>query len=104
MYAQLAFEAVTIAGGVDDPLIGTSPSQVPSLARLASAVFFVAVGLSLAGVVFGLSVQGEQSRVRRTESKPRISPNVDGRRIVVASVVSLVISLPELVLLSILTS
>ena len=67
-------------------------------------VFFVAVGLSLGAVVFGLWVQGEQSRVRRTGSEPRISPKVDGRRIVVASVVGLVISLPGLVLLSILAS
>lgn len=104
MYAQLAFEAATIAGGAHDPLIGTSPDQVPPPVRLASVVFFVAAVLSLGALVFGLWVLTDQSRVKRTGSEPWISPNTDGRLIVAASVVGLLISLPVTVLLPSLTS
>lgn len=104
MYAQLAFEAVTIAGGVHDPLIGSSPDQVLTPVRLASVVFFVAAVVSLGALVFGLWVLTDQSRVKRTGSEPWISPNTNGRLIVAASVVGLLISLPVTVLLPSLTS
>lgn len=104
MYAQLAFEAVTIAGGVGDPLIGSSPDQAPSLASFARTVFYVAVALSLSGVVFGLGADLALSRFTRAGNEPQVFRNFNGRLIVVVSVVALVISLPGLVLLSVFTS
>lgn len=101
MYAQLAFEAVTLAENIEQPPIATSARD---LMRFVQVLLIAAAVAALCAVLFGLAVVADAAQARRTGSKPRISPKVDGRRIAVASAVGLVISLPGFVLLSILAS
>lgn len=69
--------------------INTAPLQ--SVITVLTVLLFAAAA---AGVVFGLAAIADAARARKTGRKPRISPNVNGPRLIVLSIVAVALVVP----------
>ncbi|MFF1946735.1 hypothetical protein ACFVWF_31875 [Rhodococcus qingshengii] len=100
MHADLISEALARAARHDALPVGSSAQTASTFQAFAYLAIWTVAGLALASVVFGLWVLAEHARAKRAGSEPRISPNVDGRGIVVVSLVGVVIALSAAVLVN----
>ena len=100
MHADLMSEALARAARHDALPVSSSAQTASTFQAFAYLATWTVAGLALAGVVFGLWVFAEHARAKRAGSEPRISPNVDGRGIVVVSLVGVVIALSAAVLVN----
>ncbi|MBW0286087.1 hypothetical protein ATN38_04650 [Rhodococcus sp. FH8] len=89
MISQLALDAVTLAENVEQPPIATS---APDLMWFVQVLLIAAAVVALCAVLFGLAVVADAAQARRTDRKPRFSPNIDGWRLVSAALVGLVMA------------